>query len=500
MAYLRPAEGSDGRRAYSVKSPVDGADLGQYDVCNAEDVAKAIARARQVQPGWAATPVKKRAKLMRKALKVLIRRREEFVERLTRETGRPELDTLMIEMFAGADCMNYYARRAPKVLADHRVGLHLLRMKRAKIVYRPLGVVAVISPWNGPFILSANPTIQAVLAGNAVVLKPSEVTAGGRPHRGRDLCRGRFSAGPGAGGARGRRDRCCAHRGGRGQGHFHGLRAHRAHHREICGRNLVPCTLELGGKDPMLVLEDADLDRAAAGAVFGGVMNTGQFCSGIERIYVHHSVAQAFTDKVVAKVRELQEGRDYGPFIFEKQADIVAEQVDDAVANGATVHVGGERRGTTYPPTVLTGIDQSMKLMREETFGPILPIQTFSSEDEAVRLANDCEYGLSASVWTADKARGERLARRIQSGSATINETSMIYGALEVPFGGLKSSGLGQVNGADGLRNYAQAFPILSDRFLNKEEAVWFPYTEDKVDGLKKAMKAIWGTPLRWIV
>lgn len=500
MAYLRPEQGTDGRRAYRVLAPTDGAELGRYDVATAEDVARAIARARAVQPAWAATPVKQRAKLMRKALRVLVDRREEFVERLTRETGRPELDTLMIEMFAGADCMNYYARRAPKVLAERRVGLHLLRMKKAKLVYRPLGVVAVISPWNGPFILSANPTVQAVLAGNAVVLKPSEVT----PEAGRIVAEIFAAAGfpeglvqvvlgDGETGA-------ALIEGGVDKVTFTGSVRTGRIIGEVCGRNLVPCTLELGGKDPMIVLEDADLDRAAAGAVFGGVMNTGQFCSGIERIYAHESIAAAFTDKVVAKVRELQQGRDYGPFIFEKQADIVDAQVQAAVAAGATVHVGGERRGTVFPPTVLTGITHDMALMREETFGPILPIVPFATEAEAIALANDCEYGLSASVWTRDKARGERIARQLQAGSATINETSMIYGALEVPFGGLKASGLGQVNGADGLLNYAQAFPILSDRFGATEESVWFPYTEDKVDGLKKALKAIWGTPLRWIV
>ena len=500
MAYLRPVPGTDGRRAFEVLAPADGAPLGRFDVANAEDVADCIARAREVQPAWEATPIKERVRLVRKALEVLVARRDEFVARLTAETARPALDTWMIEMFAAADCMNYYARQAPKVLGERRVGLHLLRMKKMRVVYRPMGVVAVISPWNGPFILSANPTIQAVLAGNAVVLKPSEVT----PEAGRlvaeifaeagfpkDLVQ--VVLGDGETGA-------ALIEGGVDKVTFTGSVKTGRKIGEICGRNLVPCTLELGGKDPMIVLEDADIHRASAGAVFGGVMNTGQFCSGIERIYVHESVAEDFVQRVVQRVEQLEEGRDYGPFIFEKQADIVERQVRAAVESGATVHCGGERRGTVFPPTVLTGVTQDMALMQEETFGPILPIITFSTEEEAIALANDCEYGLSASVWTRDKARADRIARQLQSGSATINETSMIYGALEVPFGGVKSSGLGQVNGANGLLNYARAFPILSDRFGSSEESVWFPYTEDKTDGLKKALKAIWGTPLRWLV
>jgi acyl-CoA reductase-like NAD-dependent aldehyde dehydrogenase len=500
MAYLTPTEGRDGRRAYTVASPTDGRILGTYDVCNADDVQQAVSRARQAQVHWGLLPVRARAKRVKKLLKAILARRESMIERLTAETGRPELDTLMIELFAGCDAVNYYCRHAEKVLAEERVGLHLLRLKSAKIVHKPLGVVAVISPWNGPFILSFNPTVQALLAGNAVVLKPSEVT----PDAGRlvgELCdaaglpRGLVQVvlGDGETGA-------ALLEAGIDKVTFTGSVATGRKIGEICGRNLVPCTLELGGKDPMIVLDDADLDRAAGGAVFGGLMNNGQFCSGVERIYVVQPVAEAFIAKVTAKVSQLQYGRDYGPFIMRRQADIVEGQVADAVTAGARVLVGGVRDGDAYRPTVIRDVDHSMRLMTEETFGPILPIVVVRDEAEAVRLANDCEFGLSASVWTGDKKRGEAVARKLESGSATINESSLVYGALEVPFGGVKASGLGNVNGANGLRNYSRPFPIISDRFLQKEEAVWFPYTEDKADGLRKALKVIWGTALRKLI
>jgi acyl-CoA reductase-like NAD-dependent aldehyde dehydrogenase len=245
------------------------------------------------------------------------------------------------------------------------------------------------------------------------------------------------------------------------------------------------------------VLHDADLERAAGGAVFGGMMNTGQFCSGIERIYVVERVADEFIAKVVQKVGAMQYPRDYGPFIAAPQCDLVERQVAQAVEAGAKVLVGGERTGNAYAPTVIVDVDHSMKLMTDETFGPILPIVVVDSEQEAIRLANDCAFGLSASVWTKDAERGERVARQLQVGSVTINETSMVYGALELPFGGVKASGLGQVNGAQGLLNYSRAVPILTDRFGLAAESVWYPYTDDKAVGLKKALKVIWGSPLR---
>jgi acyl-CoA reductase-like NAD-dependent aldehyde dehydrogenase len=269
---------------------------------------------------------------------------------------------------------------------------------------------------------------------------------------------------------------------------------------EACGRNLVPCTLELGGKDPMVVCADADVDRAAGGAVFGSMMNAGQFCASTERVYVARPIAGAFVEKVVAKVEALQPGRDVGPFIFERQADIVDRHVQDAVEKGARVLTGGHRVGNGYAPTVVVDVTHDMALMREETFGPVLPIAVFDDEAEAVRLANDSEFGLGASVWTKDAARADRIARQLHAGSVTVNETSVTYGALEVPFGGRRNSGVGRVNGADALLSFCHPLPILSDRLGLQEESVWYPYTEEKTRSLDKAIDWMWGTPLRWLL
>jgi succinate-semialdehyde dehydrogenase/glutarate-semialdehyde dehydrogenase len=236
-------------------------------------------------------------------------------------------------------------------------------------------------------------------------------------------------------------------------------------------------------------------------------MNGGQFCSATERIYVTESVSEAFVEAVVEKVRALRQTEDVydiGPFIFERQLAIVEEQIADAREKGASVLVGGARnedlRGHWYQPTVLVDVTHDMKVMTEETFGPILPIVVVRDTEEAIAMANDSEYGLAATVWTRDRAQGERIARRLDVGSVIINETSITYGALELPFGGRRSSGVGHVNGASGLRGYCHALPILSDRFGQKEEMVWYPHSPDKVDKIDKAIHWLWKTPLKYLM
>lgn len=497
------------RRRFEVRNPATLEVVGAFDAANTADVATAVARARAAQPAWDALGYNGRGRFVQRALDVLLAKAESYVDTICSETGRSRLETLFVDVFPACDALNFFSRRAAKILRPRRVGLHLLKMKRATIAYRPLGVVGVISPWNGPFILALNPAVQALMAGNTVVVKPSEVT----PFTGRlveDLFREaglpdgvvQVLLGDGETGE-------ALVDGGVDKIAFTGSVATGRKIGEACGRNLVPCTLELGGKDALIVCADADLERAAGGAVFGGFMNNGQFCCGTERVYVVESVADAFLEKVVEKTRALRHGTegefDLGPFIFERQLEVVESHVRDAVAAGAKVLVGGKRAEGVgayfYEPTVMVDVTEDMALMRDETFGPVLAVVRCADEAEAVRRANESRYGLSGSVWTRDKGRGERLARQMDTGSVCVNDTGIVYGALELPFGGRKDSGLHQVNGAEGLKGYCHAQPVLIDRFGPARELVWYPYTQHTYQTLKKTLGWLWGSRLmRWLL
>lgn len=505
MAIVQAVESSNGAgRRLRVSNPANQETIGEFPVNTADEVRAAVKRARAAQPAWNAAGFDERAKVMRRALKILIARQEEFIDVIVRETGRSRGETIMMEIFPACDSLSYYAKRAKAILADRKVPMHLLRTKKMLLTYRPLGVIGIITPWNGPFILSLNPTVQALMAGNAVLVKPSEVT----PFSGQLVARLfeeaglpkdvlTFLEGDGETGA-------ALVEGGVDKISFTGSVRTGRKIGEVCGRNLIPCTLELGGKDPMIVCADADLERAAGGAVFGAFMNTGQFCCSTERIYVVESVADEFTRRVLEKVGALRQGKegefDLGPMIWPNQLDVIERQVEDARAKGAKVLTGGRRNpqlgGLFYEATVLTDVTHDMAIMRDETFGPVLPIVRVKDEEEAIRLANDCVYGLAANVWTRDEDKAIALARRIESGSICVNDSAVTYGATEAPFGGRKQSGVGQVNGEAGLRGYCYATPIISDRFNLKEEHVWYPYTAKKTQILRNIMKWVWGTPL----
>jgi succinate-semialdehyde dehydrogenase/glutarate-semialdehyde dehydrogenase len=437
-----------------------------------------------------------------------MREQERFIEVIRRETGRSHFETLMMEVFPALDSLTYYAKHAEKILADKRPGLHLLRTKKLLVTYRPLGVVGIITPWNGPFILALNPTVQALMAGNAVILKPSEVTpfSGGLLGdllREAGLPENVFQCVPGDG-----ETGAALVGAGVDKISFTGSVATGRKVGEACGRALVPCTLELGGKDAMIVCEDADVERAAGGAVFGGFFNAGQFCCGTERVYAHAAIFDAFVARVVEKARSLRQAAegeyDVGPMIWPRQLETIERHMADALAKGATVLCGGRRNAALgplfYEPTVLVDVTHDMLIMREETFGPILPIVKVGDDDEAIAMANDSIYGLSGTVWSKDEARAVAIARRLETGSVCINESSITYGACEAPFGGRKASGVGQVNGETGLRGYCHALPIVIDRFGTKEEHVWYPYTADKEKTLQKIIRWVWGTPIgKWM-
>jgi acyl-CoA reductase-like NAD-dependent aldehyde dehydrogenase len=505
MAILEPLEsGAGARRRYQLRSPSTLEPVGEFEARSEADVQSALEVARKAQHDWGALPIEERGRYLRRAVRVLLARQDEFVAVIRRETGKPESEALAVEVLAACDALTFYAKRAKRILADRTVPVHLLKTKKLRISYRPLGVVGIVTPWNFPFLLSLNPTVQALMAGNAVLLKPSEAT----PYSGQLVEELLRAAGLPEGVFQ-----CLLGDGETGRAlveagcdkiSFTGSVATGRKVAEACGRRLVPCTLELGGKDPMIVCEDADLERAAAGAVYGAFANAGQVCVSTERVYVVDRVADEFVRKVVEKTAELRQGSDgesdVGPMIQASQLEIVDRQVRDAVARGARVLAGGRRnpgsKGLYFEPTVLVDVDHDMAIMREETFGPTLPIMRVRDEDEALRLANDTPYGLNANVWTRDKRKGVELAKQIQAGSAVVNDCMLTYGITESPFGGRKDSGIGQVNGEIGLRSYCYAQSIAVDRFGARNEFLWFPYTARKAKLLRRMMRLLWGSPL----
>lgn len=506
MPIVEPVVDIPGR--YHLANPATGAPLASFNAASREEVQAAVARARVAQAAWATTSIKQRAAVVQRALAILVEKQDAYAEAIIAETGRSAMETVMMEILPGCDAMHYWSRRAPRTLGDRRVGLHLLRHKSATVRYRPLGVVGIITPWNGPFILALNPATQALLAGNAVIVKPSEVTPWSsqlveKLYADAGLPPGLLQVilGDGATGA-------ALVESGVNKISFTGSVATGRKVGESCGRNLIPCTLELGGKDPMIVCADADLDRAAGGAVFGSLMNNGQFCSSTERIYVVEAVAEAFEAKVKAIVEKLTNATsgefDLGPFISPRQMEIVSRHVEDARARGATVCVGGKQNTAVgphyYSATLLTGVNHDMAVMTEESFGPIVAIQRVKDEAEAITRANEGIYGLGATVWTKDKARGFAIASQIDAGSVVVNDSAITYGALEVPFGGVRQSGVGHVNGEDALRAFCHAQPILVDRFGLKDERVWYPYTLAKLDELRKMIRYVYGTFLRYLL
>ena len=505
MAIVEELESTgQGRRRLRLASPATLAPIGEIEVQEAADVKAAIERARKAQPLWAELSFEERGRHLERAIRMILARQEEIVDVIVAETGKPRVEALAAELLPACDALQFYAKRAKRILADRTTHLHLLRTKKLKITYRPVGVVGIITSCDLPFLLAINPTAQALVAGNTVVLKPSEVT----PFSGRlveellgdvGLPEGVFNLvlGDGATGA-------ALVEGGVDKISFTGGVRTGRQVAEACGRNLVPCTLSLGGKDPMIVCADADLDRAARGAVFGAFSNSGQVCTATERVYVVDEVADEFTHRCVAATGRLRQGAegefDVGAVISPRQIETIEEHVRDAVAKGARVLTGGRRNpdqpGLFYEPTILTHVNHDMLVMRDETCGPVLPIMRVSDEDEALRLANDSCYGLNASVWTRNRYRGTELAKAIESGCAVVNDCMVTYGATESPFGGVKDSGIGRVNGEMGLRSFCHTRSIVINRLGGRTEPLWYPHSAAQLSRMKRRMRFIWGTSL----
>jgi acyl-CoA reductase-like NAD-dependent aldehyde dehydrogenase len=487
-----------------VENPATGQVIGSVPRLLVEDVAPMVARARAIQPAWWALGYEGRAAVLARAQKWTLDNADRLIDTIVSETGKTRDDAQLAELGYAAGAFGFWAKNAEKFLRERRVRTSspLLLGKKALVRYRPRGVVGVIGPWNYPLVNSFGDCIPALAAGNAVILKPSEITPLTSLLMAECLAEcgapdGIFQVLTGLGDV-----------GAELIDHvdfimFTGSTATGKKVAERAAKTLTPCGLELGGKDPMIVLADADVERAANAATYYSMQNGGQTCISVERVYVEEPVYDEFVAKVTAKVGKLRQGApqaagsvDVGAVTFDKQAEIVESHVEDAVAKGAKVAVGGKRAdgpGRFFEPTVLLDVDHSMDCMTKETFGPTLPIMKVRDAEEALALANDSPYGLQASVWTKDSARGEQIASRIDSGVANVNEHLISYVALELPMGGWKDSGLGTRHGEEGIRKYARQQSSVVSRFGMKREIFMFPYSKRSAGLIGRFLKLIYG-------
>lgn len=468
--------------------PATGEEIGRAPLSSPEEVQQAVRRARAAQPAWASLSFRERARIILKARELMLNERDEIARLVSRETGKPATEALSMEIVPTLDAMHYFAHASENLLRPQKIdiGQYGMMGRSSRIVFKPLGVVGIISPWNFPLATPADEVVMALMAGNGVVLKPSELTPLIAVKIGELFIRAGLPAGlleivtgDGSTGAAlidARVDKIM----------FTGSVATGKRVAEAAAKYLIPVVLELGGKDPMIVLEDADLENAARGAVWGAFANAGQACASVERCYVHESIAPQFIERVVEQTRRLKQGSgtevavDVAAMTNERQLQIVEEHVNDARQRGARVLTGGNRlsrEGFFYEPTVLTNVDHDMKIMRDETFGPVLPVMTFKTDDEAVKLANDSVYGLTASVWTKNIARGKRLAERIEAGTVMVNEAVYTHGIAQTPWGGVKESGYGRTHGRMGLLELVTPQHIHVNRFSFLPDLWWFRYS-----------------------
>ncbi|MDY0376694.1 MAG: aldehyde dehydrogenase family protein [Desulfobacterium sp.] len=494
-------------------NPSTGEVIGYSPIHSPEEVARCIEAARKVQPAWQAVSIKERARMIVKIQPYMVERMDHLAATIARNNGKTRTDALATEILPAIASLTYYRKRARKFLKDRSLmpGGLLFINKKSKILRIPYGVVGIISPWNYPFSIPFSEVIMALLAGNCVILKVASETqlpglalkecieAAGLPQ-------GVFSyvnlEGSKASGA--------MLDNGIDKLFFTGSVGVGKKLAELAAKTLTPVCLELGGNDAMLVCEDADLYRAAAGAVWAGFQNAGQSCGGVERIYVHASVHDRFLEILKEKTENLKVGfdtdftMDIGAMTTLRQVETVKHHVDDALAKGAVIYARAKAPLNSdsphfVPPMVLTKVNHDMLVMNEETFGPVVGVMKVTTMDQAVELANDSTLGLTCSVWSGNRKNAEHLARQIKTGVAMVNDHLMSHGLPETPWGGPKETGGGRTHGEIGFGEMTYPQVIVHDFFtpVVRKNLWWHPFSKSVYDGIKGAAQLFYGTNIR---
>ena len=470
-------------------NPATGEEFGRVTNASAAEVGEAVEKSRQAFEKWKETSFVERARFVMRAREIILDELDEIARLISDESGKPVAESLSMEIAPVLDLMQYFAKNAAKILKPEKIniGLYATLGRTSKVIYKPLGTIGIIPAWNYPFSIPLGEVVMSLMAGNAAIVKPSELTPFiglkiGEIFEKANLPENVLQILTGDG-----RTGAALVDAGIEKIMFTGSVATGKKIAESAAKHLTSVVLELGGKDPMIVFADANLELAAQGAIWGAFCNSGQSCSSVERLYVEESVAEKFTDLIVKKTKKLRqdsgdkETTDVAAMSSERQIGIVEDHVESFRNDGAKILTGGKRnanfKGAFYEPTVIGGATNRMRGMREETFGPTLPIATFKTEREAVDLANDSDFGLTASVWTKDLTKGKRVAEKILAGTVCVNEVLYTHGIGQTPWGGFKQSGYGRTHGKYGLMELVAPQHIHVNRVLLTPNAWWLPYS-----------------------
>ncbi|MFV0389738.1 MAG: aldehyde dehydrogenase family protein [Pyrinomonadaceae bacterium] len=481
-------------------NPATGVEVGRVQISSTDDVAAAVLRSRKAFGIWRKTPFAERKRIVMRAREVILAETDEIARLISDEMGKPVAEAISNEIVPVLDLMQFFAKNSERLLRTEtrKIGLLSLMGRYSRIAYKPLGVIGIISPWNFPLSIPLGEVVMALMAGNSVILKPSELT----PLVGEKIAQ-IFGV------ARIPKDVLQVVNGNGGTGAalvkanvdkimFTGSVETGKRIAAEAANTLTPVVLELGGKDPMIVCKDANLEKASSAAVWGAFTNAGQACASIERLYVDETIAEKFTALVVEKTKNLKIGygsdpeTDVSTLSSVEQLNTVEQHISEFKKEGAKILTGGTRSDlgeAFYEPTVIAKVKNSMKPMQRETFGPTLPIVEFKTVDDAISLANDSEFGLTASIWTANTTRGKEFAEKLEFGTVMVNEVVYTHGVAQTPWGGVKNSGYGRTHGVEGLHELVSVRHIHVNRFTFLPDVWWFGYSQNAIDAFKTMSK-----------